>query len=211
MPKSLTFRLWLRHAERDLPLRRHDTFARFEHSNLAIGEISEPHSPLRILCEESNHLNPGREREFRKLSGRGIKSGNVGAKIVRQPQASGLLINYDSVRAEIPCWWLEECHLLGLCIDPTESVAQDIAEPDVVLRVHFNAPHKCSARHLVPFDLACLGIHSINRALGTVCTLGILVRIDSQGRSSNIVGVKLLRFGIETEGFFTSGRPNVAN
>src|SRR5260370_28701303 len=125
-----------------LPLGCHFRLTRFEHSDFAIGEIGEPHTTLRILCEESDHLHPRGERKFSKLSSRRIKSGDVGAEIVCQPQMPGLFVNNDSVRAEIRGGWMIERHLFSSWIDLAESVTHDVSKPDVVLRVHLDAPHK---------------------------------------------------------------------
>src|ERR1700730_48087 len=193
-----------------LPLGRHSRFTRFEHSDLAIGEISKPHPSLRILREESDHLHPRWECKFSKLPGRRIKSGHVGTEIVRQPQTPGLFFNYYSVRAEIWCWWVVERHLSSFWIELTKPVPQDISKPDIILCVHLDASHKGRTGHRISLDQACFGINSVNRALRAICAPSIIVRIHGQVIASDVVGVELLRARIKSEGFLTAGGPNIA-
>src|SRR5205085_3215890 len=101
-------------------------------------------------------------------------------------------------------------HLFGFCIDPAESVTHDISEPDVILSIHFDAPHKGGAWDGISLDLACFRIHSVDRAFWAVRAPAIIVRIHSQVVSTYVIRVELFCARIESERFRIARGPNVA-
>src|ERR1700674_2047008 len=114
---------------------RQSQLSRFEHSDPTIGEISEPHPPLGVLREESDHLRPRREWKLSEFSGDRIESGKVGAEIVSQPQASSFFVNHHSINTHVGSRPLVERYLAGLLIDPAQPMALAVPEPNIVLGI----------------------------------------------------------------------------